>query len=58
MKNKRILEYFEGNPDEVYDGDNKIYHNWDDGSAVSFGFFPVSLDDDFEFMSKKKTLCI
>ena len=55
--NKNVIkEYFSGNPDEVYDSNNKIYHNWNDGNAVSFGFFLVSLDDDFEFMSKKDVM--
>ena len=53
---KTINEYFEGNPDEVYDTEKKIYHRWDYGSAITFGYFPVSLDDEYEFMSSKNRM--
>ena len=46
---KRILEYFEGTPDTVYDTDKKINWRWDDKNTVCFGFFPISLDNDYEF---------
>jgi len=55
---KIILEYFQGNPDEVYDTEKKIHHDWDNGSAITFGYFPVSLDDEYEFMSSKNSMHI
>ena len=50
MKNKRILEYFEGTPDRIYDTDQRITWRWDDDNAKCFGFFPSNLDGGYEFM--------
>lgn len=55
MKNKRILEYFEGTPDTIYDTDQKITWHWDDDNARCFGFFPSNLDGGYEFMVGKLT---
>lgn len=53
MKSKRILEYFEGTPDTIYDTDQKITWHWDDDNARCFGFFPSNLDGGYEFMVGK-----
>lgn len=53
---ERINEYFTGNPDEVYDTDKSIHHTWDNGSAITFGYFPTSLDDEYEFMCKENVM--
>lgn len=55
MKNKRLLEYFEGNPDTVYDTTNQIAWEWDDEMAISFGYFPISLDNEYLFMTGSTT---
>lgn len=52
MKRRKLLEYFEGNPDTVYDTKRHITWSWDDGEiATCFGFFPVSIDNRYEFLS-------
>ena len=52
MKRRKLLEYFEGNPDMVYDSKRHITWSWDDGEiATCFGFFPVSIDNRYEFLS-------
>ena len=52
MKKRKLLEYFEGNPDTVYDTKRHITWSWDDGEiATCFGFFPVSIDNGYEFLS-------
>lgn len=55
MKNKRIVEYFEGNPDTVYDTTNQVTWKWDNEMAISFGYFPISLDNDYLFMTGSTT---
>ena len=55
MKNKRILEYFEGNPDTVYDTTNQVTWKWDNEMAISFGYFPISLDNEYLFMTGSTT---
>lgn len=55
MKNKRILEYFEGNPDTVYDTTNQVTWKWDNETAISFGYFPISLDNEYLFMTGSTT---
>ena len=52
MGKNRVLEYYEGNPDTVIDNkDGKTVFNWQDKDAISFGYFPVSLDDSYEFIA-------
>lgn len=59
MKKRKLLEYFEGNPNTVYDTDKKITWSWDDedegGTPTCFGFFPVSIDNKYEFLTGKRT---
>ena len=55
MKNKRLLEYFEGNPDTVYDTTNQVTWKWDNEMAISFGYFPISLDNEYLFMTGSTT---
>ena len=56
MKKRKLLEYFEGNPDTVYDTDNHITWHWSDEEfATCFGFFPVSIDNRYEFLTGKRT---
>ena len=55
MKNKRLLEYFEGNPDTVYDTTNQVTWKWDNETAISFGYFPISLDNEYLFMTGSTT---
>ena len=55
MKNKRILEYFEGNPDTVYDTTNQVTWKWDNEMSISFGYFPISLDNEYLFMTGSTT---
>ena len=55
MKNKRILEYFEGTPDNVYDTVTKTDWGWDNEIAMSFGYFPISLDNEYLFMTGSTT---
>lgn len=50
MKKDKILEYFEGTPDNVYDTDSKMTWHWDDGNAKCFGYFPVSIDNEYELL--------
>ena len=52
MKKRKLLEYFEGNPDTVYDTDKHISWDWDDGKITTcFGFFPVSIDNRYELLT-------
>lgn len=56
MKKRKLLEYFEGNPDTVYDTDKHITWHWDDGEiATCFGFFPVSIDNKYELLTGEWT---
>ena len=55
MESKRILEYFEGTPDTVYDITNQVTWKWDNEMAISFGYFPVSLDNEYIFMTGSTT---
>ena len=56
MKKRKLLEYFEGNPDTVYDTDKHITWYWnDEGVTTCFGFFPVSIDNRYEFLTGKNT---
>lgn len=55
MKNKRILEYFEGTPDNVYDTVTKTDWGWANEIAMSFGYFPISLDNEYLFMTGSTT---
>lgn len=48
MKKKNILEYFEGTPDAVYDTEKGVTFHWYDREGICFGYFPVSLDHDYE----------
>ena len=50
MKKRKILEYFEGTPDNVYDTESRITWHWNDGKGTCFGYFPASLDKDYEFL--------
>ena len=50
MKKQKILEYFEGNPDIIYDTNNQTTWRWDDDQAICFGYFPVSIDNDYKFL--------
>lgn len=45
-----INEYYEGTPDVVYDTDTNATFRWSDDGTTCFGFFPVSLDNDYEFL--------
>jgi hypothetical protein len=51
MDKKRINEYFEGTPDNIYDSENKITWSWDDDKTICFGFFQTSLDGRYEFLT-------
>ena len=55
MKSKRILEYFEGTPDTVYDTTNQVTWKWNSKMAISFGYFPISLDNEYLFMTGSTT---
>lgn len=57
MEKRKLLEYLEGNPDSVYDTEKKITWSWNDegGTATCFGFFPVSIDNRYEFLTGKRT---
>lgn len=48
MKKRNILEYFEGTPDAVYDTERGVTWRWDDEQGTCFGYFPISLDHDYE----------
>lgn len=50
MKKQKILEYFEGTPDVIYDTDTKTSWHWHDDQAICFGFFPISIDNDYKFL--------
>lgn len=59
MKKRKLLEYFEGNPDTVYDTDKHITWHWnDEGVTTCFGFFPVSIDNRYEFLTGKILIII
>ena len=51
MKKSKILEYYEGTPDTVRDYDNERDHDWRDSDAIAFGYFPISIDGSYEFLS-------
>lgn len=53
MKKSKILEYFEGTPDNVYDTESRITWHWNDGKGTCFGYFPTSLDNDYSFLVGK-----
>lgn len=55
MDKKGILEYFEGTPDNVYDSESQVTWHWHDDQAICFGYFPISLDNDYEFMTGQTT---
>lgn len=55
MDRKKILEYFEGTPDDVYDTETQTTWHWHDEQAICFGYFPISLDNDYEFMTGQTT---
>ena len=57
MEKRKLLEYLEGSPDSVYDTEKKITWSWNDegGTATCFGFFPVSIDNRYEFLTGKRT---
>ena len=51
MKNNKILEYYEGNPDGIIDNsDNKVVTNYCDDDAISFGYFPIDIYGSYEFL--------
>jgi hypothetical protein len=45
-----LLEYY-GNPDEIKDDSGKVCADFNDRTCVSFGYFPVSMDE-YKFFSK------
>lgn len=51
MKKKNLLEYYEGDPDSVYDTEKYITWHWSDKETTCFGYFPTSLDNDYELLS-------
>lgn len=51
MKKDKILEYFEGTPDVICDMSSRVSWHWDNEQAICFGFFPVSIDNDYEFLA-------
>ena len=55
MKKQKILEYFEGTPDVICDMDSRTSWSWDSKMAICFGFFPVSIDNTYEFLVGNKT---
>ena len=57
---KYILEYYEGDPDKIYEYDdntNKFIRSWyyDGSPGISFGWFQTSLDGEKEFISAEDT---
>ena len=54
---KRILEYLEGTPDNVYDTESQVTWKWSDvsGRATCFGYFPITLDNDYVLMTGSTT---
>lgn len=54
MKKQKILEYFEGTPDVICDMNSRTSWHWDSKMAICFGFFPVSIDNDYEFLVGKR----
>ena len=53
MKKNKILEYYEGNPDNIVDN-GKNYEkiaDYNDDDAIAFGYFPVNIYGSYEFMS-------
>lgn len=50
MKKRRILEYFAGDPDTVYDTENGFEAEWNDDDTKCFGFFPINLEGGYEFL--------
>ena len=55
MNKERILEYLEGTPDNVYDTEAQVTWHWHDDQAICFGYFPISLDNNYEFMTGQTT---
>jgi hypothetical protein len=53
MKKYKILEYFEGTPDEVYDTNSEVTWHWHDEQAICFGFFPISIDNEYELLTSE-----
>ena len=52
MKNNKILEYYEGNPDGIIDNsDNKVVTNYSNDDAISFGYFPIDIYGSYEFLT-------
>ena len=48
---REILEYYEGDPDNISNYETGTELNFRDTDAIAFGFFPISLDKDYEFFS-------
>ena len=60
MKKKKILEYFNGNPDTISEFDNetrKNLDNWyfDSSDGISFGWFQTSISGSKEFVAEENT---
>ena len=56
-----ILEYYEGNPDTVYEYDDrtkKVKHTWGcmDDSVISFGWFQTDLEGHKEFIKRENKM--
>lgn len=51
MKKKNLLEYYEGDPDSIYDTEKYVTWHWNDKKTTCFGYFPTSLDNDYELLS-------
>lgn len=54
MNKRRIVEYLEGTPDAIYDTNTERTFRWDDGNAICFGYFPINIDGDYEFLVGKR----
>ena len=49
-----IKEYYKGGPDKLFDSEHNITWDYDDDDAVTFGFYPVSLDNEYQFFAAEK----
>lgn len=50
MKKRKLLEYFEGTPDVICDMNTRTSWHWDNENAICFGFFPVNIDNEYDFL--------
>jgi hypothetical protein len=53
MRKNKILEYYEGTPDNAYDYDTDKMYNWQDMDTIAFGYFPTNINGSYEFLSGK-----